>query len=108
MKIIIDDFPFEVTEEQVDEYQIQLIHAGGWMGPTSPEIEAARIQGLKDSWTPARRVQASNLLKAARPNMPPSTPKLSLEHKAAIAKGMIGNQNKTGKKGGNQYTNPRG
>lgn len=104
--ILIDDFPFELTPTEVDEWQIILFHAGTWMGPTSPEIEAARLQGLKDAWNKnGRRELGSRLMKQQHP-MSRAT-KLTEEHKENIAKGMRGNQNKTGKRGGNQYTNPK-
>jgi len=74
------------------------------MGPTSPEIEASRIQGVKDSWVGAndRRSKAAADMSARHP-MRRAT-ELSITHKANIGLGMMGNQNKLGKRGGNQHT----
>lgn len=100
--ILIDGFPFDLSATEIDDYQLHIIPSQGWLGPTNPEVEAQRIQSLKDSWTEARRIQASIDMKNMHPM--PRTTLLSKNHKENIGKSMMGNQNKRGKRGGNQHT----
>lgn len=94
--ILIDGFPFELTPAEVDEWQIHLIHAaGGWMGPTSPEIEAARLQGLKEAWVNAdsRRAEHASRMKVNRYEGPTHVNGMSKTHKENLSKALMGNQN---------------
>lgn len=99
MSILIDNFPFDLSEPlDFDAWQVEYYSLGGWGGPITPETEAARLAGLKAAWNDAeeRRAEHSMRLKAMRPTMPQGRPHASgmtPEHKANLSKAQMGNTN---------------
>lgn len=95
---LLDGFPFDLTDIDPTDADHVIYSQGGWGGPITPETEAARIQGLKNSWVNAddRREAARISMTARRPTMPLARPHLNGmtdEHKANLAKAQLGNSN---------------
>ena len=101
MNILIDSFPFDITLSE--DYDNNVIYFE--QSEATPEQKAAFAKVIAGTWTEDRRVKASADMAGQHP-MRRAT-ELSATHKANIGRGMKGNQNKTGKRGGNQYTKNR-
>lgn len=98
MNYQIDNFPFDVTASEHEEWQVIINSNPGWGGPITPETEAAKIAGLKAAWVnaDARRAKASARMTAARPTMRQVAPHqngMSEEHRVNLSKAAIGNTN---------------
>jgi len=101
MSYKIDGLEIYYIDEDYSD-NIEVIHHGVWNGPQNPEIEARRIQGLKDSWNnKVRREEQAERMRLTRPTMRQVKPHqngITDQHRANMSKAQMGNSNARKKK----------